>query len=128
MSGKLAGLVEAARALARGVQGDGDNGIGAGEDIRARLTHTLGKVPRQRRARIVFQRVDDGLQRVFVEADRRGEMDVRKKTVAAEGSRRGDGGPATGADGAAGRFVEGGAAGGAVRRQEDGQQAVQASP
>jgi hypothetical protein len=110
------------------MQGHRDDGVRAGEHIHAGIPHSLGETPRQRLTRIVLQRVDDSFERVFVETDRRCEMNVGRKAVAAERRRRDDGGPAARADGAARRFVEGRAARGAPRRQEDGQQAVQATP
>ena len=121
-------LVEAARTLARRMERNGNDGVRAGEHLRAGVAHPLGEMARERRTRIVFQGVNDGLQRVFVRSDGRGQLDVRGKTVAAERRGRDEGGPAPRADGAARRFVERRAAGGAVRRQEDGQQAVQATP
>ena len=110
------------------MQRNWNDGVGAGEDLLTCVAHTRREMTRERRTRIVFQRVDDSFERLFVETDGRRELNVGRKVVAAEGRRRDDGGPAARADGAASRFVERRAAGGAPRRQEDGQQAVETTP
>jgi|SRR6185436_1296782 len=107
---------------------DGDDGVRAGEHLRAGLAHARGEVARQRGTRIVFERMNDRLQRVLVKTDGGGEMDVGRKAVETEWRGRDDGAPAARADGAARGMLERRTAGGAVRRQEDGQQAVQATP
>ena len=117
-------LVESTRALARGMQGNGNDGIRTVEDINSGCTHPLGEPARNAGAPVVLQGVHDRAKRLFVWTDRSCERNVRRKTNGPEWRKRRDRAPAAAADRASGGFVERRPARGANGREQDRDEAV----